>query len=302
MNTTSPHGWFKHAGLLAALVLTGLTTCAADELTGVMKKAKAAGTVYVGYRASSVPFSFVSGHGDPIGYSIDICRNIVAAMSDEVGRELTIKWVLVTSGTRIPAVVAGDVDLECGSTTNNAERAKQVGFSPIMFIAGTKLMVKKGSPIQSFKDLKDKTVVVTAGTTNEKAIRELNEKFKIGLKLVTAKDHADSFSLVKSGGADAFATDDVLLYGLIAKNKAQGDYFVVGDFLSYDPYGITYKKGDVAMKKVIDTTFANMAEERELEQAYKKWFLSRLPSGDRINLPMSAQLDSVFRTLATKSD
>ena len=154
----------------------------------------------------------------------------------------------------------------------------------------------------AIKDLKDKAVVVTAGTTNEKAIRELNEKFKIGLKLVTAKDHADSFSLVKSGGADAFATDDVLLYGLIAKNKAQGDYFVVGDFLSYDPYGITYKKGDVAMKKVIDTTFANMAEERELEQAYKKWFLSRLPSGDRINLPMSAQLDSVFRTLATKSD
>jgi len=294
------HRWLS-AGLLAALAL-GTASAKADELTGTLKKARAVGYVVIGYRESSVPFSFIAGKDDPVGYSIDLCRAIVAAMSEEVGRELPIKWVAVTSETRLPAVISGDIDLECGSTTQNAERAKQVGFSPIMFVAGTKLMVKKGSPIKSFTDLRDKTVVVTAGTTNEKAIKDLNDKFKVGLKMVVARDHAESYGMVASGFAEAFATDDVLLFGQIAKNKAQGQYFVVGDFLSYDPYGIMYQKGDLQLKKLIDTTFANMAEERELEQTYKKWFLSRLPSGDRINLPMSAQLNGIFKAMVTKPE
>ena len=296
------HLWRCFLPLIAMALWGGQVGARADELTGTLKKVKAAGAVTVGYRESSIPFSFVVGQGEPIGYSIDLCRNVVAAMSAEVGRELAIKWVAVSSETRIPAVVSGQVDLECGSTTNNAERRTQVAFSPTTFVAGTKLMVKRGSPTKSFRDLVGKTIVVTAGTTNEKAIRDLSEKFKLNYKLVVSKDHAESFALLASGQADAFATDDVLLYGLLAKYKAQAGYLVVGDFLSYEPYGIVYRKGDAALNKLVVDAFASMADERQMEQAYNKWFLGRLPSGERINMPMSAQLESLIQTMSSKPE
>ena len=189
--------------------------------TGTLQKVRASGEVAIGYREASIPLSYLSARNEPIGYSIDLCRAIVDAMSTEVGRDLVIKWVPVTSDNRIKAVTGGQVDLECGSTTSNLERKKVVDFSPVIFIAGTKLMVKKGSPIKSFRDLAGRSVVVTTGTTNEKTMRELVAKFKLNTTIVTGRDHADSYAQLVEGKVDAFATDDVLLYGFIALNRAQ---------------------------------------------------------------------------------
>lgn len=273
------------AGLLAAAVFVLAAPAQAQEqaaptaLTGTLAKARETGAITIGYRESSVPFSYLNARKEPIGYSIELCRALVTAIEDAVNRSLTIKWVPVTSDSRIDAVASGKVDLECGSTTNNLERQKRVSFSPTMFVSGTKVLVKKGSPIKSFRDLAGRKVAVTAGTTNEKTLRDLSEKFKLNINLQVTRDHAESFGLVKSGQADAFATDDVLLYGLIAQDAAKADYEVVGDFLSYDPYGIMYRKGDPQLNKVVVDTFQVLAEDGEIERQYKRWFLRKLPSG-----------------------
>ena len=294
------------AALLAAVVLAAALPAAParaqEQLTGTLAKARESGTIAIGYRESSVPFSYLNARGEPIGYSIELCRALVTAIEDAVNRSLTIRWVPVTSDSRIDAVVSGQVDLECGSTTSNLERQKRVSFSPTMFVSGTKVLVKKGSPIKSFRDLANRKVAVTAGTTNEKTLRELSQKFKLNIDLQVARDHAESFGLVKSGQADAFATDDVLLYGLIAKDAAKADYEVVGDFLSYDPYGIMYRKGDAQLNKVVVDTFQVLAEDGEIERQYKRWFLRKLPSGESINLPMSAQLETIIQTVSVKAE
>lgn len=269
-----------------------------QELSGTLKKVHDSGTVSIGYRESSIPFSYLNTRGEPIGYSIDLGRAIVDAMSNELnGQTLTIKFVPVTSESRIGAVKSGQVDLECGSTTNNTERQKEVAFSPIMFVAGTKLLVKRESPIQSFRDLNGKSVVVTAGTTNEQAMRKLAEKFGIKFNLVVAKDHEESYQQLATGKVDAFAGDDILLYGFIAEHKAGNDLTVVGDFLSYDPYGIMFRKDDLELADLVNRVFREMAQSRDLEYTYDRWFLKKLPSGETLNLPMSAQLDEIFRAL-----
>jgi ABC-type amino acid transport substrate-binding protein len=267
------------------------------QLAGTLQKARTSGTVAIGYREASIPLSYLSTRSEPIGYSIDLCRAIVDAMSTEVGKDLVIKWVPVTSDNRINAVIGGQVDLECGSTTSNLERKKVVDFSPVIFIAGTKLMVKTGSTIKSFRDLAGKSVVVTTGTTNEKTMRELAAKFKVNMTIVTGVDHGDSYSQLVSGKVDAFATDDVLLYGFIALNRAQDQLMVVGDFLSYDPYGIMFRKNDPQLSTIVNTTLRELASSRELEQTYNKWFLRQLPTGQRMNLPMSAQLTEMIRIM-----
>lgn len=272
------------------------------QLTGTLKKVRETGTITIGHRESSIPFSYLSARGEPIGYSIDLCKLLVEAIGEEVGRTLAIKWVPVTSESRIPAVVNGQVDLECGSTTNNLERQKQVAFSPTMFVSGTKLMVKKGSPVKSFRDLAGKKVVVTAGTTNEKTMRELAAKFKVDMAISVAADHAASFAQLQSGQVDAFATDDVLLYGLLAQNKAQADYVVTGDFLSYDPYGVMYRKGEAQLTRLVNDTFHNLAEDREIERRYTRWFLRKLPSGVSLDLPMSAQLETIIQTMVARTE
>jgi len=207
--------------LLAALVgFSEVGLLNGQELSGTLKKVHDSGTVSIGYRESSIPFSYLNARGEPIGYSIDLGRAIVDAMSSELnGQTLIIKFVPVTSESRIGAVKSGEVDLECGSTTNNTERQKEVAFSPIMFVAGTKLLVKRESPIQSFRDLNGKSVVVTAGTTNEQAMRRLAEQFGIKINLVVAKDHEESYQQLATGKVDAFAGDDILLYGFIAEHK-----------------------------------------------------------------------------------
>jgi glutamate/aspartate transport system substrate-binding protein len=290
------------AGLLAAAAALAQAQDAPEPLTGTLLKARESGTLTLGYRESSIPFSYRSARGEPIGYSIDLCKLLVDAISATVDRELTIRWQPVTPQTRLDAVVSGQVDLECGSTTNNIERQKRVAFSPTMFVSGTKLLVKKDSTIKSFRDLPGKTVAVTAGTTNEQTLRDLARKFKLDFVLRVAGDHAASFELLTSGQADAFATDDVLLYGLLAQNRRQGEFVVTGEFLSYDPYGIMFRKGDAQLARVVRDTFHDLAADREIERRYTRWFLRRLPSGVSIDLPMSPQLESLIQAMGAPTE
>ena len=227
---------------------------------------------------------------------------LVDAISNEIGRTLAIKWQPVTSETRISSITSGQSDLECGSTTSNLERRKQVSFSPIIFVSGTKLLVKKGSPIRSFRDLRGKKVAVTAGTTNEQAMRQLASRFKLDFELRAAEDHAASLALLTAGQVDAFATDDVLLYGLVAHNKLQGRYVVVGEFLSYDPYGIMYRKDDGQLARVVNEAFHALAADGEIERRYKQWFLRKLPSGASLDLPMSPQLEEIIQSMAAGTE
>ena len=255
-------------------------------LSGTLKRVKQAGTITLGYRESSLPFSYVNRLRQPIGYSIDLCREIVDDVSNELdGMDIRIGFAPVTPANRLQKVVAGEVDLECGSTTANTERREQVAFSPIFFIAGTKLMVPKASPVRSYRDLAGKTAVVTAGTTNEAALRALSDKQKLGISIISATDHAQSLATLISGKADAFATDDVR------------DMKVVGEYLSYDPYGLAYRRDDRPFAAVVERTFARIAGERRLAELYNKWFLRRLPTGETLNLPMSPELSEIFRML-----
>jgi glutamate/aspartate transport system substrate-binding protein len=286
----------------AALALAQADDAAPVELTGTLAKARAAGAVTIAFRESSIPFSYLSPRKEPIGYSIELCKKLVEAIGAAVGKELSIQWVAVTSETRIDTVASGRADLECGSTTDNLERRKRVAFSPTIFVAGTKLLVRRGSPVKSFRDLGGRTVVVTAGTTNEKAMHEIARRFKLSFRLVAARDHAESYAQLEGGKADAFATDDVLLYGLVAQHKAQKKYDVVGEFLSYDPYGVMFRKDDAQLAALVNRAFHDLAEDGEVERQYKRWFLQRLPSGESLDLPMSPQLETLIRAMAAKPE
>ena len=276
--------------------LLAIPAARAQELTGALKKIKDSKTVTLGYRESSIPFSYVNKVGDPIGYSIDLCNAVVDEVSKELeGVEIAVNYKKVTAETRIPAVKSGEVDLECGSTTANFERKKEVAFSPIFFIAGTKLLVHRSSGISSYRDLRDKTVVVTAGTTNEAAVRAISDKQHLGIRFLVGNDHAESFAMLKEGKADAFATDDALLYGLVATARLGDRYHVVGEYLSYDPYGLMYRKTDPDFAPIVTRTFGRLAQSRELVQLYNKWFQQRLPTGETLDLPMSPQLEEIFR-------
>ena len=251
------------ASWLAAVVLLAAAanaqTGAGEGLSPSLANIKSSHVVRLGYRESSPPFSFLDQANRPIGYSLELCEAIV----DEIGAEvddanLRIEYVKVTSDDRIPAVVQNKIDLECGSTTANAERGKQVAFSPLIFVAGTKLMVPKASPISGAADLKGKTVVVTKGTTNEQAMHAVDTKLALGLTIVTAADHEQSYQMLVDSKADAFATDDILLYGLIARHKAQDKFRVIGDYLSYDPYGIMFRKGEPQLSAVVERTLRKL--------------------------------------------
>jgi len=293
--------WILCAAALALLAGGAAAQSIGDEgvvLSGTLKTVRQRGSVLVGYRESSVPFSYLSTLKEPIGYTIDLCRTLVADLGEAVHRELKIEWVPVTAANRVEAVASGRVDIECGSTTNNAERRRQVAFSPTIFVAGTKLMVRSGSTVKGFRDLAGKRVAVTAGTTNEKTMRELSEKFKLGLELVVSADHDRSLARLAAGEVDAFATDDVLLYGFIAQKQLKGRVEVVGDFLSYDPYGVMFRRDDAPMARVVVDSFQRMAQDGEIERQYRRWFLRKLPLGVSLDLPMSAHLESIVAAIA----
>jgi glutamate/aspartate transport system substrate-binding protein len=290
------------ASLVAALVLlttaAGAQTGGSEGLSPTLANIKKAHVVRLGYRESSPPFSFLDQANRPIGYSLELCEAIV----DEIGVEvddanLKIEYVKVTSDDRIPAVVQNKIDLECGSTTANAERSRQVAFSPLIFVAGTKLMVPKASTVSGAADLKGKTVVVTKGTTNEQAMHNVDKKFALGLNIVASPDHEQSYQMLVDGKADAFATDDILLYGLIARHKAQDRFRVTGEYLSYDPYGIMFRKGEPQLTAVVERTFRKLGSNRDLVPLYNKWFVSRLPTGEKLNVAISPQLEEAFKAL-----
>jgi ABC-type amino acid transport substrate-binding protein len=271
---------------------------AGEGLSPTLAAIKSRHTVHLGYRESSPPFSFLDQANRPIGYSLELCQAVVDEIAAEIDDpNLKIEYVKVTSDDRIPAVVQGKVDLECGSTTANAERSKQVAFSPLMFVAGTKLMVPKDSTISAPRDLQGKTIVVTKGTTNEQAMHGLDKKFNLGLNIVTAGDHEQSYQMLVNGKADAFATDDILLYGLIARHKSQDKFKVTGDYLSYDPYGIMFRKGEPELKEVVERAFRKLGTNHDLVPLYNKWFVSRLPTGERLNVAISPQLEDAFKAL-----
>lgn len=285
------------AGLLASTFLT--VPVIAQELAGTLKKIKDSGTITLGVRETSIPFSYLDDKQNAIGYSIDLCMAIVEEVKKELMMPtLMVKTNPVTSQTRIPLMANGTIDMECGSTTNNLTRQKQVAFAPVTFVTGTKLLVKKSSKIKSYKDLKGKTVVVTQGTTNERVIKALSDKENLNIKFLNAKDHAESFLTVESGRAAAFSMDDVLLYGLMAKAKKPKDFDVVGDYLSYDPYGIMFRKNDADFAIVANRALANLMRSGEINKIYDKWFVGKLPSGETIGMPMSPLLKTGFQLQA----
>lgn len=269
-----------------------------EGLSPTLAAIKKAHVVRLGYRESSPPFSFLDQANRPIGYSFELCEAIVEEIGVEVDDpSLRIDYVKVTSDDRIEAVLQNKIDLECGSTTANAERGKRVAFSPLMFVAGTKLMVPKASAVSGAADLKGKTVVVTKGTTNEQAMHAVDQKLSLGLNIVTAADHEQSFQMLADGKADAFATDDILLYGLIVRHKAQDKFRVAGDYLSYDPYGIMFRKGEPQLSAVVERTFRKLGSNHDLVPLYNKWFTARLPTGERLNVPISLQLEEAFKAM-----
>jgi glutamate/aspartate transport system substrate-binding protein len=291
-------GWLLAAALLPTASFAQGTSSQEGGLSATFATIKSTHVVRLGFRESSPPFSFLDQAGRPIGYSLELC----AAVVDEIGAtidasDLRIEYVKVTSEDRIPAVVDKKIDLECGSTTANFERRKQVAFSPLMFVAGTKLMVAAQSAATGISDLKGKTIVVTKGTTNEQAIHAADTKFALGLKIVTGNDHEQSYQMLTDGKVDAFATDDILLYGLIAHHKAQATMKVVGDYLSYDPYGIMFRKGEPELAGTVERAFRKLATNHDLLPLYQKWFVARLPTGEKLNVPISPQLEESFKVL-----
>jgi glutamate/aspartate transport system substrate-binding protein len=289
----------KSLAAVAAIAILAAAPVAAQELTGTLKKIKDSGTITIGHRETSVPFSYLDEKQQPVGYSMDICAAIVEEVKKELGlAQLTVKYNPVTSQTRIPLMANGTIDMECGSTTNTLTRQKQVGFAPVTFITGTKLLVKKSSKIKSYKDLKNKTVVVTQGTTNERIIKALSDKDNLNIKFLNAKDHGESFLTVESGRAVAFSMDDILLYGLIAKAKNPKDFEVVGDYLSYDPYGMMYRKGDEDFGLVVRRAIAKLMQSGDINKLYTKWFIDKLPSGETMGVPMSPLLKAAIQLQA----
>jgi ABC-type amino acid transport substrate-binding protein len=272
-------------------------------LAGTLKKIKAAGAITIGYREASVPFSYLNAAHQPIGYSIDLCMEIAEDVRGDLGDDtIQVKYVTVNTQNRIPRVVDGSVDLECGQTTNNAERQKAVAFSPIIFVSGTKLLVKRASNLKSYRDLKGRRVAVTAASTNEAAIQALNDKQGLNITTVVVQDNAQAFEAVDTGKADAWAGDDAVLFATVVEAKNPRDFSVLDDFLSYDPYGIMYRKNDPELDALVNRTFKRLAETRELARIYEQWFLRKLPSGRTLGITMSRQLASIFESMGQPTE
>jgi glutamate/aspartate transport system substrate-binding protein len=279
----------------ATLLVTAATSVYAEG-SMVLDRIKERGTINMGHRESSVPFSYIGNDGKPQGYSIDLCMKFVDAIKAEIEMpDLKINLVPVTSQTRIALMANGTIDLECGSTTNNLTRQKQVDYLPTTFITGTKIASKKGSGIKEIEDLEGKTVALSLGTTNEKAIKRVAEANGINIKTLMVKDHPQGWLSVETGRADAYASDDVLLYGLVSKSKNPADFQVTGRFLSFDPYGIMVPQNDSLYRRLGTATLADMMRSGEIHKIYDKWFN---PGPTGINMPMSDTLRTAFEIQA----
>ena len=283
----------RAGGLLFLLSAISAQAAAVDAVTDRIARS---GVVAIGYRDSSPPFSYLDQDRRPIGYSIEICHRIVDAMRQSLKRPLEVRYVPVTSATRMEAVIRGEVDLECGTTTSTAERRQKVAFTVPTYIATTALLVRSGSGIGSIGDLGGKTVVTTRGTTAEKIFRDANERRSLRASLVEAKDHAESFSVLQAGKADAFIMDDVLLYSLRAASGTPERFEVTRDKLNIEPLAIMFSREDPSLKKIIDQEVSRLVVEGEIQKIYRRWFESPIPPKNvNLSLPMSYLLRDSFK-------
>ena len=292
---------FLSSAATASAVAAVLMTAGPVAHAQTLDKVKASGSIAVAYRESSIPFSYLDDKAQPTGFGWEICSRIVDEVKKATGRaDLKITTQAVTSANRIPLLVNGTIDIECGSTTNNSDRAKQVAFATNYFYTGTRLLVKAGSPIMSVADLKGRKVVSTTGTTNFRIMRALNDERKIGFELIGAKDHSESQLVVASGRADAFAMDDILLYGLAASSANPREWTVVGESIQVEPYAIMLRKDDPTFKTLVDGVLARLMDSGEFEKMYMRWFQSPIPpKGVNLNAPMPKELRD---NLKAKSD
>ena len=281
---------------LGVLLLCSVLTASADTL----QKIAASGRVTLAYRESSVPFSYLDGPHQPIGFGIDIYAHVIEALKRSTGRkDLQVVWQAVSSQNRIPLIANGTVDLECGSTSNTVARSKTVAFAVNYFYTGPRLLVKKDSGVHELTDLAGKPVAVTAGTTSFKLMRKLDLDRGLGMTLLAGKDHVDSFLLVDAGRAVAFVMDDILLYGQILNAKHPEQWEVVGEALQVEPYACMLRKDDRAFKQLVDGVIIALMQSGEFERIYAKWFLSPIPPrGRSLNLPMSRALRDNLRAHA----
>ncbi len=283
---------------LLALALPALSLAQ----TSTLDKIKQTGTMTLAYRESSIPFSYLDDKAQPTGFAYEICQKVADNLKRASGRsDLKLQYQAVTSANRIPLLQNGTIDIECGSTTNNSERGKQVAFATNYFYTGTRFLVKTGTNVNKLSDLAGKPVVSTTGTTNYQIIRRLNEEQKLGIDLLGAKDHAESALMVQTGRAVAFGMDDILLYGLRASSQNPAELSVVGEPIQVEPYAIMVRKDDPAFKKLVDDTLAGMMKSGEFEALYKKWFQSPIPpKGINLNAPMSKELVDNMKALSDK--
>ena len=269
----------------------------AEELTGTLKKIKETGAITIGYRDSSIPFSYLDDSQKPVGFAIDICYKIVEAVKKELKLDkLQVELNPLTSSSRIPLLANGTIDLECGSTTNNPDRQKQVAFTNTHFLTATRFVSKKSSNIKSIDDLKGKTVASTSGTTNIKQLTEANAARNLGINIIPAKEHAESFLLVETDRAVAAVLDDILLASFVAGSKDPGAYVISTDaFSKPEPYGVMLRKDDPAFKKVVDDATAALYQSGEGERLYDKWLMQKIPpKGLNLNTPISPELKRAF--------
>lgn len=281
-------------------VLAGALLCLALPWNawaqGALDRMRDAGVVRLGYRDAAVPFSYAGGDGQPRGYSIDLCLAIVEDLRKATGKALRVEYRGVTPETRLDMVTQGRVDLECGSTTVTEERQARVAFSPLIFVGGTRLLIRRGNALHSIRDLGGKTIVAVAGTTNARAVLAQASRTR-DLRVRSARGYDEAITMLDTDNADALAADDVLLAGMIAGRGWQDKYIMVGDPLTREPYAIAFPRGDAPLAAAVNATFTRLATSGELRRIYGKWFLQPLPSGAALGLPMGAHLSSVFREL-----
>lgn len=294
----------KVYGKLGLAVVVAAFTLTAQAQEGTLKKIKDSGTITLGHRDTSIPFSYYDDKQQVVGYSMDICMKIVDAVKAELKMpDLKVALNPVTSATRIPLMANGTIDLECGSTTNNLERQKQVGFTNTYFVTANRYVAKKSSNIKTLADLKGKTVVSTSGTTNLKWLTAENAAQNLGMSILTAKDHAEAFLMVETDRAAAFFMDDILLYSLVANSKSPGDYAIGSEAYTVEPYGAMIPRDDAAFRKVADTATANLYKSGQITPIYEKWFLKPIPpKGITLNVPMSPELKKVMANPTSSGD
>lgn len=280
--------------LATAVSVAGMTAAQAE--TSRIDKIKASGELTLGYRDSSIPFSYLDDNQKPVGYSMDICYGIADALKKDLGLSaLKIKLVSVTSSTRIPLVANGTVDISCGSATNNAQRQEQVSFAPTTFVTATRFTALKASKLNDLADFKGKTVVSTSGTSNLKWLTQVNADQNLGMRIIPAKDHSEAFLTVSSGRATAFFMDDILLAGLVANSQNAGDWMISEKAYTIEPYGMIEPKGDVQFKTAVDNAVKAMMKDGKIDALYKKWFTSPIPPKNiNLNWPMTPELKKVI--------